>query len=148
MSRKQEDRELAKSVEFMNGREPARYTCYICQRSRSWAYHSRHPPGRPRPSPGVCRRCVRDEEPREQLQSPPEITIHKIYYYHHDCVCKHEQACAGTPVEPPLQPAHPRCAELPAEDLRDRKGGPLSPRQVERVPPAVNFWSKPRAWSR
>lgn len=150
MSRKQECRGLARSAESANDPKPARYICYACQRPRSFTYHSRHPPGEPPPPQGVCRRCAGEEKPEEHLQPPPAITIYEIHHYHHDCTCKHEQPCvsASTPVELPLQPAYPRCAELPAEDLRDRKDGSLSPHQLGRVPPVVNFWSKPRAWSR
>jgi hypothetical protein len=41
----------------------------------------------------------------------------------------------------PVSPAYPACAELPAEDSKDRS---LAPRQLlERVPPPVAFWTKP-----
>jgi hypothetical protein len=143
MSRKQKDLDQARVSESTNSRELTRHICYVCQRSRSWRYHSSHPPGKRPSSRGVCRRCVREEKSDERPQPSPQITIYEIHHYHHDCRCKQKHLTANTPVELPLQSAYPRCAELPAKYFRDRKGGSLSPK-----PPPANFQNKPRSWSR
>jgi hypothetical protein len=144
MSRKQEQehRELPWSTRSTNGPKPARHICYVCQRPRSSTYHSRHPPREPPPPQGVCRRCVREEKLEEHRQPPPAITIFEIHHYHHDCACKQEQPHASLPVKLPPPPAYLGCAELPAEDLRDRKGRSLSLDRLERAPPPVGI--KPR----
>lgn len=124
-----------------------RYRCIICSRERSSTYHSRHPPEKPRPPPGVCRRCKKEqlekqlkEQVKEHPSTPPAITIHEFHHYHHTCTCRHELPSVSTPVEP-LLPQYPGCVELPAEKMG---GKPRSPYQLlERVPPPVKFWTKP-----
>ena len=140
MSRKQEYREW--STRSTSDPKPARYICYVCQRPRSSAFHSRHPPREPPPPQGVCRRCIGEEKLEEHHHPPPAITIFEIHHYHYDYAYEQEQPRARTLVKLPLPPAYPGCAELPAEDLRDRKGRSLSPDQWERAPPPVGI--KPR----
>jgi hypothetical protein len=167
MQGKKEYREPARSTKSTCNRKPARYRCIACGRPRSSTYHLRHPPEEPPPPQGICHRCVDKENQKEHLTPPPPpplaITIYEIHYYHQACTCKREQHCASTHVELPLSPAHPRCAELSAEDRKggslplsaarpgyaelpaeDRKGGSLPLYQLfERVPPPVKFGTKP-----
>jgi hypothetical protein len=116
---------LSWSTMSTNGPNPVRYICYVCQGPRSSTFHSRYPPGEPPPSQGVCRRCVREESCQ-----PPPTTIFEIHHYHHDCACKHDQPRASTMAKLPPPPPYLGCAELPAEDLRYRKGSPLVPPPV------------------
>src|ERR1700726_136620 len=118
MSGKQEDREPVRSTRSKGSVKPARYRCIACDRPRSSTYHLRHPPEEPPPPQGVCRRCIEEEQPKEHLPPPPAITIHEVHHYHHACACINEQPCASTPVELPLSPADPECAELPAEEKK------------------------------
>ena len=138
-------------LKSMDSAKLIRYRCMTCSRERSSTYHSRHPPEKPRPPPGVCRRCKKEqleEQLKEQLKeklkehppTPPAITIHEFHHYHHTCTCRHELPSASTPVET-LLPPYPGCVELPAENMRGRS---RSPHQLfERVPPPVKFWTKP-----
>ncbi|KAH6667761.1 hypothetical protein B0J14DRAFT_567132 [Halenospora varia] len=138
---RKEGREAAGGTRSTSSTKPSRYRCIACGRSRSSTYHSRHPPEEPPPPQGICRRCIDKEEQEEHFPPPPEITIYEFHYYHHTCTCQHGQPFASTAVELPLSPAYPACAELPAEDFKDRS---LSPHQlIERVPPPVAFWRKP-----
>ena len=140
MQGKKEYRELARSTRSTCNGKLVRYRCIACGRPRSSTYHLRHPPEKPPPPQGICRRCIDKEKQKEHLPPPPAITIYEIHYYHHACTCKREQHCASTHVELPLSPAHPVYAELPAED---RKGGSLHLYQLfERVPPPVKFETK------
>jgi hypothetical protein len=140
----QEGRDAARDGRSMSNTNPPRYRCITCGRSRSSTYHSRHPPEEPPPPPGVCRRCI-DKEQKEHPPPYPGITIYEIHHYLHDCTCQHERSFASTVVELPVSPVYPACAELPAEDSKDR---PLAPRKLlERIPPPVAFWTKPRKQS-
>ena len=141
-SGKLEDRDSARSTRSTDSTKPARYRCIACDRPRSSSYHRRHPPGEPPPPQGICRRCIEKEQQQEHLPPPPVITIYEIHHYHHACACKHEKPCASAPVELPLSPAYPGCAELSAEERKDRS---ISPHQLlEQVaPPLVKLWAKP-----
>ena len=140
MQGKKEYREPAGSTRSTRNGKPARYRCITCDRPRSSTYHLRHPPEKPPPPQGICHRCIEKEKQKDHLPPPPAITIYEVHHYHHACTCKREQSCASTPVELPLSPAHPVCAELPAED---KKGTTLSLYELfERVPP-VKFGTKP-----
>ena len=137
ISGEREGRQSGRSTRSM----AARYTCITCDRTRSRTYHLKHPPEEPPPPPGVCRRCIREERLKEHFPPPPATTIYEVHHYHHACTCKHELRYASTPVEPPLLPPYPGCAELPADEM---KGRSLSPHQLlERAPPPVKFGMKP-----
>jgi hypothetical protein len=136
----QEGRDAARGRRSMSNTNPPRYRCIACGRSRSSTYHLRHPPEEPPPPPGVCRRCI-DKEQEDPPPPYPQITIYEIHHYLHDCTCQHERPFASTAMKLLVSPAYPACAELPAEDSKDRS---LAPRQLlKRVPPPVAFWTKP-----
>jgi hypothetical protein len=145
---KKEYREPAGSTRTRSTRngKPARYRCIACDRSRSSTYHLRHPPEEPPPPQGICRRCIEKEKQKEHLPPPPAITIYEIHHYHHACTCECEHPCASTPVELPLSPAYPRCAELAAEGIKGESHSLHQP--FEQVPPPVKFEMKPSFQSR
>jgi hypothetical protein len=141
MSQKHKYQDLARSTRSTGSVKPARFWCIACDRPRSFTYHLRHPPKKPCPPPGVCRKCIKREQLKEHPYLPLAIMFYKVHHYYYTCAYINEQPCASTPVELPLRPAYPEYAELLAEECKDR---PLSSHQLlERAPSPVKFEIKP-----
>lgn len=142
LAEKQEGQDVMGRTRSTRNTKPSRYTCIACGRSRSFRYHETHPHEEPSPPQGTCRRCIEKERQKEQLPHSSGIMVYEVHhYYHHACTCRHERSFESPAVELPPSPAYPVCAELPAEDYRDKS---LSPHQLlERIPPPVMFWTKP-----
>ena len=131
----------ARSKNFTDKRRSVEYRCVVCDRLRSSAYHSRHPPEEPSPPPGVCRRCKNQNELKEYRPPPPTTKVYEVHHYHHTCTCEREKTSVNGPAELPLWQTYPSCVELPAEEAKDHSH---SQRLLfERPAPSVRLWTKP-----